>query len=134
MKVMAADPELSPRPDVEPRMLRGEVLAVFAVSLGASGGSALLSFLRGVTAPERLSDQRASIVTPFAPGRPWLVLLYQLVSNPLTPGAGGLVIHLLHRGGERLGNIGLARDRWGRDAGRGAALAAVIGGAGLALY
>jgi membrane protease YdiL (CAAX protease family) len=119
---------------VPARVLRGEILAVFAVSLGASGVSALLSFLRAVTAPTKLSDQRASIVTTFAPGRPWLELLYQLVSLALALAPVGLVVHLLHRSGERLSDLGVDRTQPKRDVGRGAALATVIGGAGLALY
>ncbi len=116
------------------RTLRGEILVVFAVSLGASGVTALLSFLRAVTAPEKLSDQRASLVTPFAPGRPWLELLFQLMSVLLTLAPVALVVHLLHRSGERLSDLGVDRSQPRRDALRGAAIAAVIGCAGLALY
>jgi membrane protease YdiL (CAAX protease family) len=134
MNRMVADPELTRRPDVEPRVLRGEVLAVFAVSLGASGIGALLSFLRAVTAPQKLSDQRASIVTQFAPGRPWLELLFQLVNVALALAPVGLVVHLLHRGGENLSDLGVDRRHPRSDLGRGAAIAAVIGGAGLLLY
>ncbi|HSP37571.1 MAG TPA: type II CAAX endopeptidase family protein [Frankiaceae bacterium] len=117
-----------------PRLLRSEVLVVFAVSLGASGISALLSFLRAVTAPERLSDQRTSITTQFAPGRPWLELLFQLVNVLLALAPVALVIHLLHRSGERLSDIGVDRREPRRDLARGAAIAAVIGAAGLLLY
>ena len=107
---------------------------MFAVSLGASGVSALLSFLRAVTAPERLSDQRTSITTQFAPGRPWLELLFQVVNVALALAPVALVVHLLHRSGERLSDIGVDRRRPRRDLARGAAIAAVIGGAGLLLY
>jgi membrane protease YdiL (CAAX protease family) len=129
----AGAPPPAPVP-VPGRVLRGEVLAVFAVSLGASGVGALLSFLRAITASTKLSDQRASIVTPFAPGRPWLELLYQLVSLVLALAPVGLVVHLLHRGGEQLADIGVDLRSPRRDAARGVAIAAVIGGAGLALY
>jgi membrane protease YdiL (CAAX protease family) len=134
MNLMVAEPELAPGPDVEPRLLHGEILAVFAVSLGASGVSALLSFLRAVTAPEKLSDQRTSLVTPFAPGRPWLELLFQIVNVALALAPVGLVIHLLHRNGESLSDIGVDRRRPRSDLARGALIAAVIGGAGLLLY
>jgi membrane protease YdiL (CAAX protease family) len=121
-------------PPAPPRVLRGEVLAVFAVSLGASGIGALLSFLRAITAPTKLSDQHASIVTPFAPGRPWLELMFQVVNVALGLAPVGLVVHLLHRGGEHLSDIGGDLRTPRRDIARGAAIAAVIGGAGLALY
>jgi membrane protease YdiL (CAAX protease family) len=130
----------SPPPGGQPasrpsgRVLRGEVLAVFAVSLGASGIGAFLSFLRAVTAPDKLSQQRASLVTPFAPGRPWLELLFQLVNLALALAPVGLVVHLLHRGGESLADVGADLRTPRRDALRGAAIAAVIGGSGLALY
>src|SRR4051812_18435745 len=133
----AADPAaLSARlpAGVDARTLRGEVLVVFAVSLGASGVTALLSFLRAVTAPEKLSDQRATLVTPFAPGRPWLELLFQVVSVGLALAPVALVVHLLHRSGEHLSDLGVDRREPRRDALRGIAIAAVIGGAGLALY
>lgn len=123
-----------PPSGVPARVLRGEVLVVFAVSLGASGVFAFLSFLRAVTAPEKLSDQRASLVTPFSPGQPWLELLYQLVSVALALAPVALVVHLLHRSGERLADLGVDRREPRRDVLRGAAIAAVIGGAGLALY
>jgi membrane protease YdiL (CAAX protease family) len=119
---------------LSPRVLRGEVLVVFAVSLGASGVVAALSFLRAITASQRLSDQRASLITPFAPDRPWLEVLYQLVSVALALAPVALVVHLLHRDGEKLSDIGVDRRRPAQDAARGAALAAVIGGAGLLLY
>ena len=119
---------------VDARTLRGEVLVVFAVSLGASGISALLSFVRAVSAPEKLSDQRASLVTPFAPGQPWLELLFQVVSVALALAPVALVVHLLHRTGEHLSDLGVDRREPRRDALRGIAIAAVIGAAGLGLY
>jgi membrane protease YdiL (CAAX protease family) len=115
-------------------LLRGEVLAVFAVSLGASGISALLSFVRAVTAPERLRDQSTSITSVFAPGRPWLELLFQLANLALGLAPVALVVHLLHRGNESLRDLGVDRSRPRSDLGRGAAIAAVIGAAGLLFY
>jgi membrane protease YdiL (CAAX protease family) len=131
---MTADRETPPREQVAPKLLRGEVLAVFAVSLGASGVFALLSFVRAVTASEKLSDQHTSITTQYAPGRPWLELLFQLVNLTLALAPVGLVIHFLHRSGESLRDIGVDRTRPRQDIARGAAIAAVIGGAGLLLY
>lgn len=131
---MTTDRETPSRERLEPRLLRGEVLVVFAVSLGASGVLALLSFIRAVTASEKLSDQRTSITTQYAPGRPWLELLFQLVTLALALAPVGLVVHLMHRNGESLADIGVDRSRPRADLAKGAALAAVIGGAGLLLY
>jgi membrane protease YdiL (CAAX protease family) len=115
-------------------VLRGEVLVVFAVSLGASGVAALLSFVRALTAPQRLRDQHAPIVGQFAPGRPWLELVYQVVNVVLVLAPVALVVHFLHRSGESLTDIGVDRREPRRDVLRGLAVAAVIGGAGLLLY
>jgi membrane protease YdiL (CAAX protease family) len=45
-----------------------------------------------------------------------------------------LVVHLLHRTGEQLSDLGVDRREPRRDLLRGMGIAAVIGGAGLALY
>jgi membrane protease YdiL (CAAX protease family) len=95
---------------------------------------ALLLFVRALTAPERLRDQQAPIVGQFAPGRPWLELVYQLVNIVLVLAPVALVVHLLHRSGESLTDLGVDRREPRRDVGRGTAIAAVIGGAGLLLY
>src|ERR1700712_2406648 len=116
------------------RLIRGEVLVVLAVSLGASGIAALLSFLRAVTAPEKLSDQQAPIIGLYAPGRPWLELLFQVVNVALALAPVALVVHLLHRSGESLTDLGVDGREPKRDLLRGAAIATVIGGAGLLLY
>ena len=118
-----------------PSVLAREVVLVLALSLGASGVSALLSFIGSVTAAKPLAQQTAQLVTDYAPGRPWLGLAWQLfaIATALVPVA--LVAHLLARGGESLrGTLGLSFDQTGRDLGRGAVVAAVIGGSGLALY
>jgi membrane protease YdiL (CAAX protease family) len=116
-------------------VLGREVVLVLALSLGASGVSALLSFIGSVTAAKPLAKQTAQLVTDVTPGRPWLGLAWQLfaIVTALVPVA--LVAHLLARGGESLrGTLGFSLDRPGRDLGRGAVVAAVIGGSGLALY
>jgi hypothetical protein len=108
---------------------------VLALSLGASGVSALLSFIGSVTARKPLAQQTAQLVTDYAPGRPWLGLAWQLfaIATALVPVA--LVAHLMARGGESLrGTLGFSLDQKGRDLARGAMVAAVIGGSGLALY
>lgn len=116
------------------RVLRGEVVVVFAVSLGASGVTALLSFLVAITSTTALSSQRTSLVSSAAPGRPWLDLLCQLCFLALALAPVALVAHLLTRSGESLRVLGLDRSQPRRDALRGAVLAALIGGSGLVLY
>ncbi|TSB26135.1 CPBP family intramembrane metalloprotease [Streptomyces benahoarensis] len=117
------------------KMLRNETLLVLALSLGASGVSALISFLGAVTRSDGLKEQVATLNGSHAPGRPWLDLAWQLfgITTALVPVA--LVAHLLLR--ERVGGLralGCDRRRPGFDLGRGTALAAVIGGSGLLLY
>ncbi|MDT0549025.1 MULTISPECIES: CPBP family intramembrane glutamic endopeptidase [Streptomyces] len=116
------------------RTLRQETLLVLALSLGASGVSALISFIGSVTAPGGLKDKAATLNASQAPGRPWLDLAWQLfgISTALVPVA--LVAHLLLREGAGLRAIGFDRRRPAFDLGRGAALAAAIGGTGLLLY
>ncbi|MFD9790177.1 CPBP family intramembrane glutamic endopeptidase [Streptomyces sp. NPDC059070] len=118
-----------------PRILRSETALVLALSLGASGVSALISFVGSVTKPGGLKDQAAKLNTSYAPGRPWLDLAWQLfgIATALVPVA--LVAHLLLRegaGGLRV--LGFDRRRPGTDFGRGALIAAGIGSAGLAFY
>ncbi len=117
------------------KLLRNETLLVLALSLGASGVSALISFLGALTRPEGLKAQAATLNGSHAPGRPWLDLAWQLfgIATALVPVA--LVAHLLVR--ERVGGLralGCDRRRPGFDLGRGTGLAAVIGGSGLLLY
>ncbi|MEV5593859.1 CPBP family intramembrane glutamic endopeptidase [Streptomyces sp. NPDC052496] len=117
------------------RILRGETVLVLALSLGASGVSALISFIGSLTKPGGLKDQAAMLNSSHAPGRPWLDLAWQLfgIATALVPVA--LVAHLLIR--ERAGGlqaVGFDGRRPGSDLGRGAGVAAVIGGSGLLLY
>lgn len=135
MQSHARDMELSPPGGgLSERTLRQETLLVLALSLGASGVSALISFIGSVTAPGGLKDKAATLNASQAPGRPWLDLAWQLfgISTALVPVA--LVAHLLLREGAGLRAIGFDRRRPAFDLGRGAALAAAIGGTGLLLY
>jgi membrane protease YdiL (CAAX protease family) len=116
-----------------PRMLRWEIFTVFALSLGASGLNALLSLIGSLLAKQSLSSQHALLVGSLSTNN-WLDLVLQLVAiaEDLMPVV--LVFYLMARSGEPPSVMGLdAREPW-RDLLRGAALAAVIGGAGLALY
>ena len=69
-----------------------------------------------------------------APGRPLLDLFLQLVAIATAAAPVLLVFSLLARDGEGPSAIGVDFSQPWRDLRRGAALAAVIGGAGLGLY
>ncbi|WP_455351873.1 CPBP family intramembrane glutamic endopeptidase [Streptomyces sp. SYSU K217416] len=116
------------------KIFRSETLLVLALSLGASGVSALISFVGSVTKPGGLKDQAATLNSSYAPGRPWLDLAWQLfgIATALVPVL--LVAHLLMREGTGLRAIGLDRTRPWQDLGRGTLVAAGIGSAGLAFY
>ncbi|MEU5623495.1 CPBP family intramembrane glutamic endopeptidase [Streptomyces tendae] len=116
------------------QILRDETLLVLALSLGASGVSALISFVGSVTRPGGLKDQAATLNASAAPGRPWLDLAWQLfgITTALVPVA--LVAHFLLREGRGLRTLGFDRSRPWPDLGRGAAVAAVIGSTGIAFY
>ncbi|MFB7218860.1 CPBP family intramembrane glutamic endopeptidase [Streptomyces sp. NPDC056227] len=123
-----------PQEAVSRRILRSETVLVLALSLGASGVSALISFVGSLTKPGGLKDQAAMLNSSYAPGRPWLDLAWQLfgIATALVPVA--LVAHLLIREGVGLRAIGFDRTRPGSDLGRGTVIAAGIGSAGLAFY
>ncbi|MER5293963.1 type II CAAX endopeptidase family protein [Streptomyces pharetrae] len=116
------------------RVLRDETVLVLALSLGASGVSALISFVGSATRPGGLKDQAATLNSSAAPGRPWLDLAWQLfgITTALVPVA--LVAHFLLREGQSLRVLGFDRSRPWPDLGRGAAIAAVIGSTGIAFY
>ena len=132
---MTREPPKDAAEGVARGVLAREVVIVLALSLGASGISALLSFIGSVTAAKPLAEQTAQLVTDYSPGRPWLGLAWQIfaIATALVPVA--LVAHLLARGGESLrGTLGFSLDHKGRDLARGAMVAALIGGSGLAHY
>jgi membrane protease YdiL (CAAX protease family) len=115
-------------------LLWWEIVSVFAVSLGASGVYAFVSFIGSVTARQALSSQHTVLNGSQAPGRPLLDLFLQLVSITTSLAPVLLVFYLLARNGERPSTIGVDLTQPGRDLLRGAGLAAVIGGSGLGLY
>src|SRR5436305_1720060 len=117
-----------------PRLQRWEIVVVFAVSLGASGVYALVSLIGSLTAKQSLSKQTATLNGSLAPGRPLLDLIMQLLNITLSLAPVLLVFYLLARAGERPSSIGVDAREPGRDLARGAVLAALIGGSGLALY
>jgi membrane protease YdiL (CAAX protease family) len=111
-----------------------EIVAVFAVSLGASGLYALVNLIGSLTAKRSLSSQTAVLNGSMAPGRPLLDLSLHLLNIILSLAPALLVFYLLARAGEGPSAIGVDTRQPGRDLARGAALAAVIGGSGLGLY
>ncbi len=123
-----------PKGEPARRTLRDETLLVLALSLGASGVSALISFVGSVTKPGGLRDQAATMNASAAPGRPWLDLAWQLfgITTALVPVA--LVAHFLLRERAGFGTIGFDRTRPWPDLGRGTAIAAVIGSTGIVFY
>src|SRR6201982_1151178 len=127
----ATPPQLGPPP---PWLQRWEIVAVLAVSLGASALYALLSFIGSLTAKQSLSHQTATLNGSLAPGRPLLDLFSQLLNITLSLAPVFLVFYLLARAGERPPPTGWNAREPGRDLARGAVLAAVIGGSGLGLY
>lgn len=126
--------EFSPGERLSRRSLRDETLLVLGVSLGASGVSALISFVGSVTKPGGLKDQAATLNSSAAPGRPWLDLAWQLfdIASALVPVA--LVAHFLFREGQSLRTLGFDRTRPWSDLARGAVVASVIGGTGMVFY
>ena len=115
------------------RMIRWELFAVFAVSLGASALNAVLNLIGSLLSRQSLGSQQALIVGQLAVNN-WLDLALQLaaIAESLAPVV--LVFYLLARTGEGPSDMGLDASQPRTDAARGVVLAAVIGGAGLGLY
>jgi len=116
------------------RLVGWEILVVFAVSLGASGVTALVELIGSLTGRSALRQQHAVLNGSLAPGRPWLDLALQVTNITLSLAPVALVIYLLARSGESVSSIGLDLRTPGADVVRGMLLAAVIGGSGLLLY
>jgi membrane protease YdiL (CAAX protease family) len=100
-----------------------ELWLVFVLSLGTSALRAVLSLL-------------ADLLTgvPLAPGRPWFDLVLQLVRLAVGLAPVALALHLLVRSDDGARTIGFDLRRPASDLARGAVLAAVVGGTGLAFY
>ena len=130
----AAPPAAAALAPPPPRLLRWEIVVVFAVSLGASGIYALVQYIGSLTAHQAISKQAVVVHGTLAPGRPLLDLFLQLTNITLSLAPVLLVLYLLARSGEGPKTIGLDATQPGKDLAWGALLAAVIGGAGLGLY
>jgi len=113
---------------------RTELLLVLGLSLGQSAIYSLVSLLAKLTRPGPLSDQTSALNVSRSP-RPYFDLTYQLLDIFFALVVVGLAYHLITRdpGRPRL-VLGLDLRRPWFDLGGGAALAAVIGLPGLALY
>jgi membrane protease YdiL (CAAX protease family) len=116
------------------RLLWWEIIALFSVSLGASGVRAVVSLIGSLTERKALSAQHVVMNGSQAPGRPLFDLILQLVSIVIGVAPVLLAFYLLVRNGERPSSIGVDASQPGRDLLRGAGIAAVIGGGGLGLY
>lgn len=116
------------------RMVVAEIWLVLALSLGTSAVYAVLDLLRDLSSRVPLSKQAAVINAAPATGNSLLDLAFQLVGIAATLVPVALVVYLLLRSGESPGDVGLDRRHPWVETGWGAALAAVIGGAGLVLY
>lgn len=115
------------------RMLRAELLLVFAITLGLSGLRSLLRLLESLAKPEPLSDQAVALNTPAA--RADLIdLALQLTGVLQLVAWGGLGIYLLLRDGVTPRQVGLGPKPLRRDWLYGAGLAALIGIPGLGFY
>lgn len=124
--------ETSLRPP-PPWLIRWEIFAVFAVSLGASALNALLSLVGSLLQKRSLAAQQALLVGSLAPNH-WLDLTLQLASIAENLAPVLLVLYLMARSGEPASVIGLDASQPGKDSGRGVLLAILIGGGGLGLY
>ncbi len=117
------------------RRLGQEVLLVLAVSLGMSGIYAILRFYVVASTGPLRAQSTAPLVGSAAPGRPWVDLTYQLLNTARALVPVFLAIYFLHWGGERaLAVLGIDLKDVRRDLLRGVALAAMVGGTGLAFY
>jgi len=114
------------------RLLGLELVLVLLVSLAKSGAFALVSLLDSLSRPQPLAAQNA-VLNGSGATSSLLDLTYQLLVSGFRVVPVLLVVFLVLRGGERLADIGVRAP--GRlDAVRGAVLAVVVGGAGLAVY
>jgi membrane protease YdiL (CAAX protease family) len=137
---LATDPGYAvPDPDWAPSMpdhrtLRAEMWLVLWLSIAATAINSILSLINSLTSGESLRSQSRTLVGTYVPDRPWLDIMYQVAHISLALIPVLLVLHLLRRSGEGRRAIGLDMRDWKRDLLKGAALAAVMGGLGLAFY
>jgi len=119
------------------RQIKFELFIVLAISLGYSGVVAFVNLLQDYTTSHGHLNRliTAPLIGSRAPNRHWFDLVYQLlaIGRALIPVL--LVCYLLSLSKEKpLQVLGLDASQPKRDILRGTALAALIGGSGLALY
>lgn len=110
-----------------------EIVLVLGLSLGRSGVFALVDFVSSLTSGVPLADQTVTL-NPSASPRPLLDLTLQLLRIGFALVVVVLVWYLLRRSGEGLSTLGVDATQPGRDLRRGALLAALVGGTGIAWY
>ncbi len=115
-------------------LLLVEVALVLGVSLGRSGVYAVVDLVAAATAPGSLSSQAAVLNGSRAPGRPWLDLTLQLLALGFGVVPVALAAYFLIRSGDGVRRTWLGGGFRPADLGSGAALAAAVGGVGLAFY
>lgn len=118
----------------ERRALAGETVLVVGIAVGLSAARSVLDFVYHASAPGGLRAASATIVGSLAPGRPWVDLGLQVVSLAGLALPAFLAAHLTRRSGRSVAAIGLRRERLVLSSAAGLALAAAIGGLGLAAY
>jgi membrane protease YdiL (CAAX protease family) len=116
------------------RKLAFEVWVVLGLSLGASAVYALLDLVQSLGARAPLHAQSAVINSAAVPNRSLLDLTYQLVGIAVALMPVVLVGYLMNRSGESVGSLGLDASHPLTEIAWGAALAAGVGGIGLAFY
>ena len=109
-----------------------EIVLVLLLSLGRSAVYAVVNFVAALTQGP-LSEQRAVMNRSLAPDRPWLDLVYQLLSIFFAVVPIALAAYLLVLRGGSL-RLWWSRRHLGLDAGRGAVVAAAVGSVGLVFY
>jgi membrane protease YdiL (CAAX protease family) len=113
-----------------------EVAAVLAVGLGRSAVDSVISLIGSLTevhSVTKLSTQTVALNASASP-RPWLDFTWQVYGIVFALAPALLALYLLAREHVRPRRIGLDFTRPLKDLGFGAAVAACIGGSGLALY
>ena len=125
-----------PHPAAHParRRLTAEIWIVLGLSLGQSAVYAAVRLLDRYTREISLAQQ-VTTLNPSRDERPWLDLIYQVMSIGFALVPVALALYLLSAPGvSALRRIGLDAARPLRDLGTGTALAALIGIPGLGLY
>jgi membrane protease YdiL (CAAX protease family) len=123
------------RPEVvSRRALVAEIWLVLGLSLGADAIYAVLSIWNSLSIGVPLHAQSTVMNQSAGANSSVLNLTYSLVGIAVALVPVALVVYLLYRSGESASSIGLDTARLRKEIVWGAALAAVVGGAGLGLY